>query len=99
MKRRFSSIDIFRERLTLKIAEGESRVVSRSLISIVRWPLLPDGGASLPKPTRQLEGTAGDAFEISPELMYTTEHEIPAVREHIVVEPRTSGSQSRRERG
>ena len=30
-----------------------------------------------------------NGFDISPELMYTTEPELPALREHIVMEPRS----------
>jgi hypothetical protein len=34
--------------------------------------------------------SAENGFEISPELMYTTEHEMPTLREHIVMEPKSA---------
>jgi hypothetical protein len=38
------------------------------------------------------EEAAETSFDISPELMYTTEHEIPADREYIVMEPAPNGN-------
>ena len=81
------SIDIFRERIALKSVEGEARFVSlvdfnteiakgsgSNTITAVESPVLED------EPAEAL-------YEISPELLYTTEHELPSNREAIVAEP------------
>lgn len=79
------AIDIFRERLTLKSSEGEPRVISLNdfnrEIAALSGPL-PEADAA---PDAE---EADSTFEISPELLYTTEHEIPASEEGIVIEPR-----------
>ncbi|HEX6576510.1 MAG TPA: regulatory iron-sulfur-containing complex subunit RicT [Gemmatimonadaceae bacterium] len=77
------AIDIFRERITLKSSEGESRVVS--LVDFNR-ELAAAGGKLTPQDSAAADDDNG--FEISPELMYTTEHEIPAAREHIAFDAR-----------
>jgi cell fate regulator YaaT (PSP1 superfamily) len=75
------AIDIFRERLTLRNAEGETRLVS--LPDFNREQSGTAGGAAQPAE----EEIAENGFEVSPELQYTTEHEIPAALDHIVLEP------------
>ena len=74
-------IDIFRERLTLRSADGESRTLS---LTDFNSELSAAGGKITPADSPGLEEES--AFEISPELNYTIEHEIPAEREHIVLE-------------
>ena len=77
------AIDIFREQLTLRSAEGETRVVT-----------LVDFNRETERRTEEPAATNGDvdddagesAYEISPELMYTTEHEVLTVRENLVLE-------------
>jgi hypothetical protein len=78
------AIDIFRERLTLRNIEGETRVVA-----------LPDFDREVadrangvqPGEIFQPDEESGDELEeISPELIYTTEHEVPGTHEHIVME-------------
>jgi cell fate regulator YaaT (PSP1 superfamily) len=80
---RVLAIDIFRERLTLKSVEGEPRLISlndyNDEISTIGLPPIDSNVAD----DDPIEAT----FDISPELMYTTEHEIPVAREHIVMEP------------
>ena len=80
------AIDIFRERLTLRSAEGETRLVS-----------LPDFNgelAAVAGGTGQLQADlistddepTENGFDISPELLYTAEHEVTSSGETIVVE-------------
>src|SRR5688500_14368043 len=70
------AIDIFREQLTLRTSEGETRVVSlidfnREIEKIANGGDVTDIDADLDED----DGTE-PLFEISPELMYTTEHEV-----------------------
>ncbi len=83
------AIDIFHERLTLRTAEGETRVVP--LAEFNREMAAVAGGTL----ENYLTDSAGDdqdaaenGFDISPELLYTAEHEVEPVRELIVAEPR-----------
>jgi cell fate regulator YaaT (PSP1 superfamily) len=78
------AIDIFRERITLKSAEGEGRAIS---LADFNRDLAQAGGRIVPDSTPD-EDMADTAFEISPELLYTTEHEIPSARDHIVMDER-----------
>jgi cell fate regulator YaaT (PSP1 superfamily) len=80
------AIDIFRERITLKSSEGESRLVS---LADFNRELAQAGGKIIPDTTVEEEST-DTTFEISPELLYTTEHEIPSSREVIVMDARTA---------
>ena len=81
------AIDIFRERLTLKSSEGEPRVITLEDFNRETGA----GGRPLPVVDAVAQDDEADGgFEISPELMYTTEHEIPQAREHIVMEERTA---------
>ena len=83
------AIDIFRERLTLRNAEGETRVVALAdynrEVSDVANGVVP-----------AIEPAADEepVFEVSPELLYTTEYEIPTVRDHIVMEPASAAPDS-----
>ncbi len=74
------AIDIFRERLTLRNAEGETR-----FHSLVDYSREIGGGDQIESQSAD-DDIADAAFEISPELLYTTEHEIPAANERIVME-------------
>ena len=81
------AIDIFRERLTLRTAEGETRVVP--LAEFNREMAAVAGGTveSYMNETAADEDTSDNGFDVSPELMYTLEHEITSEREYIVSEP------------
>jgi len=74
------AIDIFRERLTLRNAEGETR-----LLSLVDYNREIGGGDQIESQSAD-EEIPDAAFEISPELLYTTEHEIPGASERIIIE-------------
>ena len=76
------AIDIFRERITLRNIEGETRVVAladfnREVSNVANGIVEPSGLE---------DDIAEPTFEVSPELMYTIEHEIPQQRDHIVME-------------
>jgi cell fate regulator YaaT (PSP1 superfamily) len=78
-------IDIFRETVALKSSEGEGRTISLADFNSELAAL----GEKPPVPDLVGEEENGDgAFEISPELLYTTEHEIPAARDTIVMDAR-----------
>src|SRR5678815_3936471 len=76
------TIDIFRERVHLKSSEGEARTLS---LSDFNREVAQAGGKITPNDIPE-EETTDAAFDISPELMYTTEHELPTIRETIVME-------------
>src|SRR5687767_10573701 len=80
------AIDIFRERLTLRSAEGETRLVS--LVDFNGEIATADGGGAEPQTDviTSDDETTENGFEISPELMYTAEHEVTVSGESIVVE-------------
>ncbi|MEO5904542.1 MAG: regulatory iron-sulfur-containing complex subunit RicT [Gemmatimonadaceae bacterium] len=81
------SIDIFHERLTLRTAEGETRIVP--LTEFNREMAAVAGGTieSYINETASDEYDGIDAgFDISPELLYTQEHEVASAREHIISE-------------
>jgi cell fate regulator YaaT (PSP1 superfamily) len=79
------AIDIFRESITLRTAEGETRVVA--LVDFNRETNdLANGIVSAPDAAQE-EDVTEPVYDVSPELMYTREHEIPQTREHIVEEP------------
>jgi cell fate regulator YaaT (PSP1 superfamily) len=83
------AIDIFHERLTLRTAEGETRVVplaefNREMAAVAGGTVesyINDIAAEDAEP-------AENGFDISPELMYTMEHEVSVPRQHIVSETR-----------
>lgn len=81
------SIDIFHERLTLRTAEGETRIVP--LAEFNREMAAVAGGTveSYINENASDYSDNGDAgFDISPELMYTQEYEVASEREHIIAE-------------
>jgi hypothetical protein len=102
------SVDIFRERILLRGVEGESRLVTLSEFKLeTEQPGSPELAATTESDEEELAGEMIDADEISPELMYTAEHQIPASDTTAVTEPvanvaatqRDSDSAVRRRRG
>lgn len=94
------SIDIFSERVTLRLEEGEMRTI---LLSEFNQEI--GGSAPTVATEEEIRAEAIAAEDISPELMYTAEHEIPQVRSQVVVDAppptaadRESGSKRRRGR-
>ena len=82
------AIDIFRERITLRNVEGDTRVVALAdfnrEVSNAANGIVDSSGFE--------EETVEPTFEVSPELMYTIEHEIPPMRDHIVMEAKTEAA-------
>jgi cell fate regulator YaaT (PSP1 superfamily) len=88
------AIDIFRERLTLRNPEGDTRVVSLAEFN-------RETGGSPAIAAAIDDEPAENGFDVSPELQYTTEHEIPA-REQAVLDtaaPPEQAETARRRRG
>jgi len=82
------AIDIFHERLTLRTAEGETRVVPLAEFNREMAAVAGGNVESYMNETAADDTDMSDAgFDISPELMYTSEHEVASLREHIVSEP------------
>jgi cell fate regulator YaaT (PSP1 superfamily) len=87
------SVDIFRERITLRGVEGEAR-----LLALVDFKHETEelAGVAAPVPNGDDEESAGDGInpdEISPELLYTAEH--PAFVQRppsSVAEPKPNGN-------
>jgi hypothetical protein len=87
------AIDIFRERLTLRTAEGETRVVPlaefNSEMELVAGGTIESyAGETADEELSDGVDTGDAGFDISPELMYTSEHEVAVAPEHIISEPR-----------
>jgi cell fate regulator YaaT (PSP1 superfamily) len=78
------AIDIFREQVTLRNAEGETRLLP--LLDYKREIAVGGERGATADTVSVEEDVAENGFDISPELMYTTEHEIPQVLDHIVME-------------
>ena len=80
------AIDIFRERLTLRSAEGETRLVSLNDFNGELTAV--EGGAveAISDAASTEDEQIENGFEISPELLYTAEHEVTISGESIVVE-------------
>ncbi len=78
------AIDIFRERLTLRSVEGETRVVA--LADFNQDVSDVANGIVTPAETTADDEASEAYYDISPELRYTIEHEIPPTRELIVME-------------
>ena len=86
------AIDIFRESLTLRTAEGETRVVP---LTEFNREMAAVAGGTVENYMNDIAAAADhdsaeNGFDISPELLYTAEHEVATQREHIVAEPRPS---------
>ncbi len=81
------AVDIFRERVTLRSAEGETRVVALADFN-EEMAAAVGGGAGLTDDAAFGDDEAPEnGYDVSPELMYTAEHEIMLRREPIVSEP------------
>lgn len=78
------AIDIFRERLTLRSAEGETRVVG--LADFNREVASLTEGMVAPSPETVEEEPAENGFEVSPELMYTSEYEVTHLGQSVIAE-------------
>ncbi|MDQ6770107.1 MAG: hypothetical protein M3Z54_08980, partial [Gemmatimonadota bacterium] len=82
------SIDIFHERIALRGVEGEQR--SLTLMEFKQeTEQSAESGVALAVESEE-EEAAAEAIgvdEISPELMYTAEHQIPATRGNVVPDP------------
>ena len=70
------SIDIFRERLTLRLEEGEMRTISLAQFTQETAPAAE--GAHPMAEEDEILAEQITADEISPDLVYTAEHEVPA---------------------
>ena len=99
------SIDIFRERITLRGVEGELR--SLTLPEYKQETEQASGGVVSVAAEPDEEEIVAEAIgqeEISPELLYTAEHQIPSPRANVVSETprpatRESDGASKRRRG
>jgi hypothetical protein len=98
------AIDIFHERITLRGVEGEMRTLA--LAEFKQETEHASEGVSVAVESEEEDATseAIGPDEISPELMYTAEHAVPATRPGIVSEPAKSGDRdadggSKRRRG
>ena len=99
------AIDIFHERITLRGVEGELR--SLALAEFKQETEHASEGGVLVAAEPEEEDTISEAIgpeEISPELMYTAEHPVPATLPNIVSEPAKTGDRdadggSKRRRG
>jgi cell fate regulator YaaT (PSP1 superfamily) len=99
------SIDIFHERITLRGVEGELRSLALAEFK-QETETASEGGVSVAAEPEE-EDTISEAIgpdEISPELLYTAEHPVPATRPNIVSEPAKTGDRdtdggSKRRRG
>jgi cell fate regulator YaaT (PSP1 superfamily) len=90
------SIDIFHERVTLRGIEGDSR--SLTLAEYKEETAQHDGVAVAVANGDDDEATEGiHPEEISPELLYTAEHQVPTPRANIVSEHRPNGNGNARE--
>jgi cell fate regulator YaaT (PSP1 superfamily) len=77
------SIDIFRESVTLRVEEGEMRTIG---LSDFNQEIGAVGAPAISPEEDDLRAEPISADDISPELMYTAEHEVPPARAEIVVE-------------
>lgn len=77
------AIDIFHERLTFRTIDGETRVVS---LADFNREVAAEGSESITAVIDDAEHT-DRVYDISPELLYTAEHEIAVVREAVSTEP------------
>ncbi len=78
------AIDIFRERLTLRTAEGETRVVALTDFN-QEVAGLTEGSAEPATETVEDEPIE-NGFDVSPELLYTSEYEVSLLPQNIIGE-------------
>ncbi len=79
------SVDIFRERVTLRSVEGEARVISLSDFNL-ELAARPADDAEAEMSGAEESDSPETQYDISPELMYTAEHEVASSRELVVLE-------------
>jgi cell fate regulator YaaT (PSP1 superfamily) len=87
------SVDIFRERIALRGVEGETRTLTLAEFKKETEALASGGLATAVEPEdddNTAEGIRPE--EISPELMYTAEHQIPTARPTGVAEKPTTSA-------
>jgi cell fate regulator YaaT (PSP1 superfamily) len=85
------AIDIFHERLTLRTAEGETRVVP---LAEFNREMAAVAGGTVESYINDIAAadeveSSENGFDISPELLYTMEHEVSVSRQHIVSEAKS----------
>ena len=81
------SIDIFHERVTLRGIEGELRSITLAEFKHETEQSAASGAPVAVEVDEEENGAEGiQPDEISPELMYTAEHQVPAARTSIVSE-------------
>ena len=83
------AIDIFRERLSLRGVEGELRSLSLAEFREETERASREGGVAVVDDDAHVEESHSETInpeEISPELMYTSEHPIPALRTNATPE-------------
>ncbi len=84
------AIDIFRERVTLRNVEGETRVVA---LADFNQDVADVANGVIPPADIPADEDFNEAYyEISPELKYTIEHEIAVAEELVVIEAEPSES-------
>jgi hypothetical protein len=91
------SVDIFRERITLRGVEGETRLLTLPEFKRETEELV---GASAPVSNGDEEESAAESIrpdEISPELLYTAEHPVFIPRASGVSEPGPNGNDPTRD--
>jgi cell fate regulator YaaT (PSP1 superfamily) len=93
-----ASIDIFHERITLRGVEGDLRTLTLAEFK-QETEHSAGAGQSAAVEGDEEEGGADaiQADEISPELLYTAEHQIPVIRGNVISEPVKSGNVGSRE--
>jgi len=94
------SIDIFSERVTLRREDGEMRTIS---LAEFNGEMEPAGAVAMLAAEEESAAEAIRPEDISPELLYTAEHEIPpraeiATEPVVETNPRDSGGRRRRGR-
>jgi cell fate regulator YaaT (PSP1 superfamily) len=100
------SVDIFRERITLRGVEGETRFLTLVEFKDETEHALGDGVTVATEVDEESNSEAIRPDEISPELLYTAEHQVLTLPENVVPKPAPSPSAvregdnpSRRRRG
>jgi cell fate regulator YaaT (PSP1 superfamily) len=100
------SVDIFRERITLRGVEGETRFLTLVEFKDETEHALGDGVMVATEVDEESNSEAIRPDEISPELLYTAEHQVLTLPENVVPKPAPSPSAvregdnpSRRRRG
>jgi cell fate regulator YaaT (PSP1 superfamily) len=98
------SVDIFRERITLRGVEGETRSVTLAEFKEETEQAGASGVAAVAEAEEESSVESIRPDEISPELLYTAEHQVLTLPENIVpkpasTSPREGENPGRRRRG